>query len=424
MSVFKVNSLERFVTASLLVIGLPFAAFLGLWGWSQDISPIIIIVGEVVLLLALFRYTLHFRYRIITAFNRATLHLDAINQEDYNQQAKSAFTHGKVKEFHRQLNVLSNQLQRKKSRYDQHAFLVYQLIEQLDTPILVLNHKLQLVFGNTVFQQLFGQPWQMLRHALPTLLGLEKQEQWQFLDNEKNKQWQIRQSEFIDDGETHQLLIFVNIESALRESQLNAFQQIIRVLGHEIRNSLTPVSSLSESLADKTSNSRDKVALGVISERCQHLQEFVDRYASLSQHLKLNCQWFETGPVLDRVSALFTPDKLDFELFAERIWGDQTFIEQVIINLVKNAFEADASQIKVIIDEAEQQSRIRIIDDGHGFANLENLFIPLYTTKQQGQGIGLSFCQNVVEQHQGTIKLVNNKGQGVTVTILLPKPIH
>ena len=176
-----------------------------------------------------------------------------------------------------------------KSRYDQHVFLVYQLIGQLDAPILVFNAKQQLTFANGAFFLLKNQAWQLFRHASPQLLGLTKQDgKWHFqLDdattNNEAERWQIKQSEFIDSGEQHLLLVFVDIQSALRASQLNAWQQIIRVLGHEIRNSLTPVSSMSESLADKASNKRDRMALNVITERCMHLQSFVERYASLSK---------------------------------------------------------------------------------------------------------------------------------------------
>ena len=125
----------------------------------------------------------------------------------------------------------------------------------------------------------------------------------------------------------------------------------------------------------------------------------------------------------------------------ECIEGDSSFLAQVFINLLKNAKEAGASQasIKISIQSStsvskQQTSRqqsnaktilIEMIDNGHGFSNLANLFVPLYSTKEQGQGIGLSFCRNIIEQHQGYISLVNNVSlrvgeQGVTVSIYLP----
>jgi len=287
----KTDSLERYLQFKLLWFFIPIGLFFGLWTWQIALKWQWIVIGELSIFLVCLWFNLNIKTRVLKAFTRATLHLDAIGQEDYNQFAKSSFSSGKVKEFHQQLKKLSSSLQLQKSRYDQHAFLVYQLIGQLEAPILVFDHKQQLSFGNDAFIHLFKRPWQMLRHASAQLLGLElSANNWQFLEDSLRKKWQIRKSEFIDDGQTHQLLVFIDIESALRENQLNAWQQIIRVLTHEIRNSLTPVSSMAETLADKTDNERDKMVLDVITERCSHLQDFVSRYSSLSQQYQLNCQ--------------------------------------------------------------------------------------------------------------------------------------
>lgn len=421
MIALKTDSLEYYIVRTLVILCLPLPLILALWGWFEGYSTTTLLVGEGFLLLFLYWFINRFRHTVMGAFNRAALHLDAVNQEDYSQHAKPAFRQGKVAEFHQQLADLSIFLQQKKTHYDQHVYLVYQLIEQLQTPIMVFNARLKLSFANEAFYQLFEQPWQMFRHASPDLLGLDnRQANWQFKDPQRHQQWQIRQSGFIDGGETHHLLVFINIESALRESQLTAWQQIIRVLGHEIRNSLTPVSSLAESLADRADDKRDKMALNVITERCQHLQDFVSRYSSLSQKMHLSCQWLEVSALTERITGLFKNVAIDTQLSTKMIWADAVFIEQVLINLLKNAREADASSIQLTFEQSGQSSIISVSDNGHGFANLDNLFIPLYSTKQQGQGIGLSFCRNIVEQHKGTINLINNTDKGVTVTIRLP----
>ncbi len=430
MTSLKTNSLERYLTLTLSLFGISLPATLGLWAWSAGISVMVILLTEALLLVALFLLIKRLKTTILSAFDRANLHLDAIVQENYNQHAKPNFKHGKVADFHQQLIHLSQQLQAKKSNYDQHVFLVYQLIEQLDSPILVFNAKQQLSFANDAFYHLFGQHWQLFRHGSPTLLGLQKSKQgWQFEDAQKNRRWQIRQSEFIDAGQTYQLLVFIDIESALRENQLNAWQQIIRVLSHEIRNSLTPVSSLAESLSDRATSERDKTALGVITDRCEHLQDFVDRYSSLSKSINLNCQWLAVDALTLRLCELFEAVTIQCKVSVELIWADSVFIEQVLINLIKNAVQAGADKINLTFEKTNNRSIIKVIDNGHGFANLDNLFIPLYTTKEQGQGIGLNFCRNIVEQHQGEIELVNNANEnskdlnkGVTVTIKIPSP--
>ncbi len=427
MAWLKSSSLEGFLQAKLLLLALPICIFSGLYAWSIGTELQWILITEVFILTVCLWFIALIKRQVLRAFTRASLHVDAIGQEDFNQFSKSAFSEGKVKEFHQQLKQLSETLQSKKSRYDQHVFLVYQLISQLDAPILVFNQKHQLTFANDAFTVLYKQPWQMFRHAPEDLLGLEKVESgWRFkeqdhLKNNKRK-WQIRHSDFIDNGETHQLLVFINIESVLRESQHNAWQQIIRVLGHEIRNSLTPVSSMAETLSDKTENERDKMVLNVITERCLHLQTFVERYASLSKQLSLNCQWLSVTHVMEAVTTLFKPFKININNDIDQLWADGQFFEQVLINLIKNAQQAGASKVDINVVSEDQYFIIEVVDDGHGFSNLENLFVPLYTTKNDGQGIGLCFCRNIIEQHQGVIELHNNDEKGVTVMMLLPIP--
>ena len=421
MSIFKSKSLNTYIfyvlgSFSLLFL-LSVSWILVVSDWQVwNISLVLAVLG-LFLLMGIMR----FKHRIITSFDRALLHIEAVKVEDYNQYAKSEFKEGVTANFHNELTMLSEKMQTHKSQYDQHALLLYQLIDQLDTPMLVFNQKQKLSYANAAFSTLFGQPWQMYRLASPRLLGLVYTDKGWSLPS-KEQQWHVSQSEFIDSGERHQLLVFTNIDSAIRASQLNAWQQIIRVMGHEIRNSLTPVSSLAESLGSKSDSPRDKQALAVISERCHHLQDFVNRYSSLSQTLNLDIQAINVATFVERLEGLFSQNKLIFVSKPQNFWADPTFIEQVFINLLKNAFEAQASQVKIEITEKAQQSLIKIIDDGHGFANTDNLFVPLFTTKQQGQGIGLTFCRNIIEQHGGSIEIKNNSKsvKGVTVFIMLP----
>jgi two-component system nitrogen regulation sensor histidine kinase NtrY len=428
MALLKTNSLEGFIQAKLALLCSIVLLLSGYIAWLLSMKWEWILVLELLTFVICFWFVLSVKQRVMKSFTRASLHLDAIAQEDYNQFGKSAFATGKVNDFHQQLKQLSEKLQVQKSHYDQQAFLVYQLISQLDTPVLIFNEKQQLTLGNEAFYHLFKQPWEMFRHATADLLGLHHNAGvWEFTDQAKQNRWQIRHSEFIDDGENHQLLVFIDIEPALRESQLNAWQQIIRVLGHEIRNSLTPVSSMAETLADKATNERDKMVLGVITERCLHLQSFVNRYSSISQQLQINCQWLSIQHVIKSVSGLFTSIKITLDSSEDEFWADGEFIEQIFINVFKNSKEAGATEIKVNIALQDQYYVIEIIDDGHGFSNLNNLFVPLYSTKPQGQGIGLSFCRNIIEQHQGVMELHNNdnvgaNSKGVTVMIVLPKP--
>lgn len=426
MSLFAFKSLEQllktcFTATSVLV--------LSLWlviGQIQQWTVANITISNTVIIVILWWLFSYTYKRIFIAFKRACMQIEALDNNDYCQYAKPAFCAGKVMAFHQELDNLSAHLQLLKSRYDQHIFLVYRLIEQLDSPILVFNQHPQLTYANSAFNKLFPQPWQMFRNASPELLGLEFiDNNWCFQKQAQNNKWQIRHSEFIEHGKTHQLIVFVNIESALRQSQLNAWQQLIRVLGHEIHNSLTPVSALAQGLSVKAQEERDKQAFSVINERCQHLQDFVSRYASITKPFQLNCQLISVDNIVKRIQGLYKNLNLDVELYTQRIWADPAFIEQALLNIIKNADEASQpnDKIKLIFTQSDNTSIIEVIDSGHGFSNLDNLFVPLYSTKQNGQGIGLSFCRNIIEHHQGTITLVNNSNApGVTVSIALPMP--
>ena len=389
--------------------------------------------------IALFGWLFMLFYRtVINSFHRNQAHLDAILNEDYNQIVKPSYPAGCVNTLQQQLIALSESLYQKKSRYDQHVFLVYQLIAHFNVPIVVLDQRDKLDYANQAYGDLKGMPWQSLRHMGVSSLGLVfNNGQWQFSDVITQQHWQIRHSEFVEQGQTHQLLVMINISSALRESQLNAWQQIIRVLGHEIRNSLTPVASMAESLASQLTTERQQQALGIISERCNHLNEFVGRYASINQRLTLTPSLIDCEPLIEQIKLLYPKAQITAAIDCSPIYADRTFLFQVLINLIKNAVEASAEPAKISVNISAQISlntsapnsrqkapsiyQIIVKDCGQGLANPDNIFVPFYTTKQGGQGIGLSFCRNIIEQHGGSLTLTNNTDQpGASATILLP----
>lgn len=417
--IFKSKSIESFVIQVLLGAGLLIASLIFVVLWQMGFSFWHLVIIELFVVLIAAWAISYFRKKLLVAFKRALLHIEAIKSEDYNQHAKSDFEDGTSWQLHTALKDLSGHLQKNKSRYDQHAFLLYQLIDQLNTPIMVFNKKHKLTYANAAFTTIYEQPWQMYRLASPSLLGLEKTKSgWQL--PRTGQQWQVSESEFIDEAEAHYLLVCTNIDSAVRASQLNAWQQIIRVMGHEIRNSLTPVSSLAESLSSKMSEPREQQALQLISERCHHLQDFINRYASLSQKLNLHKSAINFETLCLRLKELNPELDISSQVGVKTIHADESFIEQVFINLLKNAKEAEADRVKIRIRNKANRVVITLSDNGHGFLNTENLFVPLFTTKTDGQGIGLSFCRNIIEQHQGTIHLANNEDRGVTVTMSLP----
>lgn len=374
--------------------------------------------------IALSRAQLRSRSRLLAAFCRASVQLEAMHNQDYSLQARAAFSSGIAAGFQQQLHQLSQQLQQRKSFFDEQQFLLYRLIDQLNTPILVFDHKQQLSYANAEFQQLFGRPWQSMRHTSANSLGLLAEPHWHFADDNRARQWQIRQSRFIDQGQTHQLLVFIDIQAALRETQLQAWQQLIRVLSHEIRNSLTPVQTLTEHLQQKLPPGREQEAVALIKERSQHLQDFVSRYAELNKELKIQPQGLSAHGIFARLQLLFQSEQLSATGLEQHFTADSMLLQQVLINLIKNACEAQsaAGTIHLSFRSVAQQIEICVLDQGHGIQNPQNLFVPFYSTKAQGQGIGLALCRQIIEQMGGDLQLHNRTDgfQGAYARILLP----
>lgn len=347
--------------------------------------------------------------RTTAALRRSSVQLEAMQNQDYSLQAKAVFQTGIAAQLQQQLQQLSEQLQQRKSHFDEQQFLLYRLIDQLNTPILVFDHKQQLSYANNEFSQLFGRPWQSMRHASAESLGLIAKPQWNFSHKEKAKQWQIRQSRFLDQGQKHQLLVFINIQAALRETQLQAWQQLIRILSHEIRNSLTPVQSLSEYLQQKLPQGREQEALGLIRERSQHLQDFVSRYAELNKELRIQRQQIQVRELVHSLQILFLQHQLQATGTDLQLHSDLMLLQQVLINLIKNAIEAGspAGTVELRFRKLHHSVEIQLLDQGCGLSNQQDLFVPFYSTKPQGQGIGLTLCRQIIEQLGGELSLQN-----------------
>lgn len=355
------------------------------------------------------RLVLQNRRQLLSAFHRASLQLDGLQLQDYSLRAKPAYLHGVAAEFHQQLQQLASQLQQHKSFFDEQQFLLYRLIDQLNTPILVLNQRQQLSYANDEFTHLFGKPWQSLRHSSAASLGLEMAPDWQFVATERRQQWQIRHSRFFDQSDRYQLLVFIDIQSALRENQLQAWQQLIRVLSHEIHNSLTPVQSLSEYLQQKLPAGREQDALGLIRERSQHLQDFVSRYAQLSKPLSVQWQKVDAQAICQSLQLLYPDAELIVHSNQLQFLSDPMLLQQLLINLVKNAIEAGSptGTVSLVFKQQTDSLQIFVLDQGHGLHNSTDLFVPFYSTKPQGQGIGLTLCRQIASTLGAELTLTN-----------------
>ena len=174
---------------------------------------------------------------------------------------------------------------------------------------------------------------------------------------------------------------------------------------------------------------RSTQALNVIVERSISLQDFVNRYGDISKNLIVSKKKLPADAFIKDIISIFPNSSFNIDSKIEHLFADPILLKQVMINLIKNATEActKSSQTEVSIklfqikQNNEKLSMIEVIDNGQGIANIENLFVPFYTTKSNGHGIGLGLCQNIIEHHNGRLSLTNNiNSKGATATIELP----
>lgn len=377
--------------------------------------------------------------KVINPIREIKTNLTSIRKEDYNLSTIKFFSKGTYSELVTELSALQGTLQNAKDRYNKDFYLLYQLVSQLKEPVLIFGPQNRLNHANSAFQKWFGKNWTMAIGADADELGfcLSDDKKWSFKDKLESKTWQIKESHFFEESERFTLIILNNIETEVRTTEQAAWHQMVRVMSHEIKNSLTPIKSLTQSLLNKKDiSNNNKQALEVIHDRSKYLQEFIKNYANHTQTIKLNKSLVSSTELINNLEVLMNAPRLSVELEEFQFHVDRSLLEQVLINLVKNAIESVEQQVKTLkLNKCEQTLNIilkmkknevrnkviiEVIDDGIGISNPEDLFVPFYTTKKEGQGIGLYFCREIVEKHRGSLHIDSREQGGAIATIQLP----
>jgi nitrogen fixation/metabolism regulation signal transduction histidine kinase len=228
-------------------------------------------------------------------------------------------------------------------------------------------------------------------------------------------------------GRTHTLLMVKHLTREIRRQEIDIWKKLIRVLSHELNNSLAPVTSLVHSariLTSSYNNSKLERVFTTIEERAVHLQQFVEGYAKFARLPPPRQEHVNLGEFLRHIEALVPYAKIGAPPIATA-YMDRMQMEQVAINLLKNAREAggDEQQIELSIEVAKDGTLfLNVTDRGPGMSEkvLENATLPFYSTKERGSGLGLALCREIVEAHGGCIRLENREGGGLRVSIELP----
>ena len=216
------------------------------------------------------------------------------------------------------------------------------------------------------------------------------------------------------DGQRKLVVALKDVSMLMQRQEMEAWQQLIRVLTHEIMNSLTPIISISETLVDENE------AFAVINRRCHSLLDFVESYRQLTRIKTPEKTTFPISDLFAHLKALFPKvvTVLNGSSVEPQLKADRSLLEQVLINLIKNAYESGAKKVQVIINT---EGELQVKDNGCGMSPdvLDHAFVPFYTTKSTGTGIGLSLCRQIILKHGGSIHVESEEGKGTTFTIKL-----
>lgn len=312
-------------------------------------------------------------------------------------------------------------------RTHQQLALNHLLSNILDTwpiPVCLFNHKLELIYRNAAMNQQLQQP--LLLHSPASSLGFSFIDE-QFVHEQFNNKWQCQTIGFTadDEGSTKQwLFTAINVSPLLNQQHSDSQQSLIRVLSHELRNSLTPMYSMTDTLlsCEQLDEQQTRKVLSRIQQRSQRLLNFISEYSQLTQLPSPKMRWFKINDLIEEAKAMVDAARCQLVVKgSEQCFADQAQLTQVMINIFKNA-EQIQQQITVNIHLYYQQNQqiIEVTDTGPGFANLDNVLTPFYTTKASGSGIGLSLCAEIIRNFGGQFIVENGRDGGAKITMTWP----
>lgn len=432
-----VKRLEHRVIAAGLASLLP---LLGALGWSLYGSPgprVVIAVAIASLLLFVFVLKGQITYPLRTIANL----ISALREEDYSIRARGARRDDAMGEVVMELNLLADSLRERRLGELEAAAFVRTVLEHIDSAIFAFDERWRLRLVNRAGERLLGRPAEQLEGRTAAQLGMEA-----YLTGEETStaeavlpgghgRFRIRRTTFRESGVPHVLLSMADLSRTLREEERLAWQRLLRVLSHELNNSLAPIRSIAGSLASILSREplpegwREDArrGLAVVDARAEVLVRFLQAYSQVARLPQPVLKPMSVEETVRRVAGLETRLPVVVDAGPEiTIRADRDQIEQLLINLVRNAGDAaleTGGGVSVTWSLSHDAVEISIIDEGAGISGTANLFIPFFTTKPGGSGIGLTLARQIAEAHDGAVTLTNRDAphRGTVARLRLPR---
>ena len=436
----KTDSFEKDIARSSLVISLFPSGILILCLSQASISIYLKLIIFLFCALVIGIGTLFIWRRVRNQIRTTTNIVEALLAGDSSMRPNSMISRGALAELNQVINGAALQLSEHRQLSKEHQLAMSKVLEHIDVAVISLDEHFKITMLNPKARQLFALHQDLV--GLPVRhLGIDKDillEPIHKVVTLKTEQLQKRvylQTEtYRLHGKPHTLLFFNDVQQLLQNEERSAWQRLLRVLSHEINNSLAPIASIGESLSHlvaslETNNElKDDLTegLNIITQRALGLDSFIREYQSLSRLPQPNKSLFSLKTLLKEQLELFP--ELDAQVTAKQdteLFADRSQLAQVLVNLIKNAMQAvpngQLCRVELNWGQAGNFIQLSLTDNGTGISNPDNLFVPFYTTKPKGSGIGLVLSRQILFNHGGDLTLANRTDeQGAIATLSLP----
>jgi PAS domain S-box-containing protein len=430
---------DRRILLLSIAAGLPgsVVAFILLWVGGYSRQTMVTVGVAIFVLWAIAASAL--RHRIIFPLQTMANLLEALRESDFSFRARGATRDDPLGETLFEINALADTLRDERLGSLEATALLRTVMAEIDVAVFAFDEEHELRLVNRAGERLLGRPAEQLmgRTADDISLSACLDGSAPFVLNIAfpggSGQWQVRRGAFRQGGLPHTLVVLSDVNVPLRQQERDAWHRLIRVLGHELNNSLAPIKSIAgslDSIAAQDPMPEDwrndmRRGLGIIASRTDALSRFTTAYTSLARLPRPNMREVDLSALVERVARLEMRKTIEVQRGEPvAVQADPDQLEQLLINLMRNAVDAaleTGGNVRVGWQQNSHRVSVYIEDEGPGLANPSNLFVPFFTTKPQGSGIGLVLGRQIAEAHGGTLTLEPRPGaRGARATVTLP----